>query len=289
MKIVEAVLFNDELELLEARFQEGKNHVDEWVIIESSTTFTGNPKPLHFVQHSSDARFAPFKKRVRSVVVSEPLHIVAIGHQGEWRTETYETGPRTPWDREAAQRNALSYVFDEYDDDDLVVLSDGDELTRASIWPELVERTSDPLQDVSLSLHKPTWYYTLTWRLDDVGPLTTSYRSKAARVATIQNYGPPSVWANDYNFPVVYDSGWHLSCLGGPARLLEKFQSFSHQEINTQDWATYENCQRLIQEGIDCAPSRNVTLTRTPPAGPAWLVTQGVKKYPWLMTGEDPN
>lgn len=264
MRIVEAVLFNNELELLEARLHEGAEAVDRWVVIESPETFTGAPKPCHF--DLNRAMFSEFADRVDYILVSPPSEDVGA------------------WHRESLQRDALGFYLDSLDDDDLIVLSDGDELTRATCWPEIAAATNDA---GSVSLHKPTWYYTLTWALPDAGPAVSSFRSKAARVAALKAIGDVSMWADDLSFPVIPNSGWHLSCLGGPARLLAKLRSFSHQEINTPEWATYDNCKRLILDGVDCAPQRNAPLTRTAPAGPDWLITEGVSKYPWLLSGDD--
>ncbi len=261
-RIIEAVLFNDELELLEARFQEGDGIVDEWVIIEANETFTGEPKPYHFAENWE--RFGPWAGRISVLYVELP--------------------PGTAWEREAAQRDALWTYLVDLNADDVIVLSDGDELTRASCWDEIVHKTKRG----SINLHKPTWYYTLTWALPVGGPDITSFRSKAARVEYVFARESVSNWADDISFPTVGESGWHLSALGGPSRLLSKIRASSHQEINTEDWATYENCQRIIREGIDLAPGRNAVMTRTDPAGPDWLVTEGVIKYPWLLTGEDP-
>lgn len=265
MKIIEAVLFNNELELLEARLHEGDGIVDRWVIIESDETFTGAAKPYHFLKNRE--RFSEFADRIDRVAVPRA------------------TPGTLRWDREAHHRAALGSYLIYLDADDVIVLSDGDELTRRSCWQEIFDATED---GQSVSLHKPTWYYTLTWALPDDGPMVSSFRSKATRVSTLRDKGSIIRWADDLSFPIIEDSGWHLSCLGGPTRLLDKLRSFSHQEINTNEWATYENCMRLIQDGIDCAPQRAATLTRTEPAGPEWLITEGVIKYPWLLTGEDP-
>jgi beta-1,4-mannosyl-glycoprotein beta-1,4-N-acetylglucosaminyltransferase len=265
VKIIEAVLFNNELELLEARLHEGDGIVDQWVIIESDKTFTGTWKSLTFGNNRH--LFAEFDSRITHHIIYSPL-------------------PGTPWQREASQRNALGWYLPDFEDDDLLVLSDADELTRAAAWPEIIEATSN---GQSVSLHKPTWYYTLTWALPDTGPDVSSFRSKAARVGDLYSQRTPiSEWADDLSYSVVENSGWHLSCLGGPTRLLDKIRNTAHQEINTDAWATYENCKRLIQDGVDCAPQRNAPLTRTDPAGPEWLITEGVTKYPWLLTGEDP-
>lgn len=264
MKIVEAVLFNNELELLEARLHEGDGVVDHWVVVESTETFTGKPKPLNFLLNAS--RFHQFWDRLR-VMEARPAEL-----------------PILPWDREAYQRSTLGAYLPNLDDDDLIVLSDADELTRASCWPEIIEATA---AGQCVSLHKPTWYYTLTWALPDAGPTVSSYRSKATRVSTLRKKGSIANWANDLSFPAIQNSGWHLSCLGGPTRLQEKIRAFSHQEINTPEWATYENCRRMIQDGVDCVPERGAPLTRTDPSGPEWLITEGIRKYPWLLSGED--
>ncbi len=265
MQIIEAVLFNNELELLEARLHEGDGVVNRWVVIESSETFTGYPKRHLFSENHRS--FQPFLDRIDYLLVAPtPLDIL-------------------PWDREAYQRAALGSYVSSLDEDDLVVLSDGDELTRSDCWPQIIDATAD---GQSVSLHKPTWYYTLTWALPDEGPTVSSFRSKAARVSALRFKGSIAKWADDMSFPIIPDTGWHLSCLGGPTRLLDKIRSFSHQEINTAEWATLENCGRLIRDGVDCVPKRNAPLTRTEPSGPPWLLTEGVAKYPWLLTGEDP-
>lgn len=268
-QIIEAVMFNDELELLEARFQEGKDRVDKWVIIESSVSFTGDDKPRHFADTKD--RFSEFSDRIE---------LLKVG------ASSLMKNAEGPWQRESLQRDWLAFFLFYCPDDSLIVLSDGDELTRASKWDEILDATK---KGGSVMLHKPSWYYTLTWALPDWGTMTTSYRSKASRVGALRDGGRPvSEWADDLFLPSISDSGWHLSSLGGPARLLRKMRSFSHQEINIPGWATYENCVRLIKEGVDMAPARNAPLTKTSPAGPEWLVTEGVAKYPWLLTGEDP-
>jgi hypothetical protein len=268
MAIIEAVLFNNELELLDARFREGDGVVDTWVIIESPETFTGEPKPLHFDEAQRTGRYNDFFHRI--------VHLVA----------NPKPDSVDPWQREADQRDGLLRVLPWLQNDDLIVLSDGDELTRRDVWEGLLWETID---GDSVSLHKPTWYYTLTWALQDTEHgSNASYRSKAARVWALKEFGKPSEWADYRYFAPVEDTGWHLSCLGGPARLLNKLKSSSHQEITPEGGWTYEGCKKLIQEGIDCASTRGATLVRTEPSGPDWLIAEGVKKYPWLLTGDDP-
>ena len=55
-KVIDAIIFANELDLLEIRLRELYSVVDKFVIVESATTFTGNPKPTHF--HNNRKRFA---------------------------------------------------------------------------------------------------------------------------------------------------------------------------------------------------------------------------------------
>jgi hypothetical protein len=53
-KIVDAVLFFNELDLLELRFEELYDKVDYFLVVESTKTFTGKPKRLFLTKISID-------------------------------------------------------------------------------------------------------------------------------------------------------------------------------------------------------------------------------------------
>ena len=52
--IYDLIIFNDEIELLQLRLEYLRPYVTQHVLIESNTTFTGNPKPLHFLENAND-------------------------------------------------------------------------------------------------------------------------------------------------------------------------------------------------------------------------------------------
>lgn len=248
----EAVLFNDELELLEARLHEGEDAVDRWVILEAAETFTGSPKPLHFDENRE--AFTPWLDRI--------IHVVADLPAG------------SAWDRENAQRDALSSVH--IPEDDVVALCDGDELIAKWAWAVLDYQTKAG----TVVLPMRQFYYTLTWAT----PLVLA-RSRAALRRDIGRF---SEWANTplEDFQHLDGAGWHLSCLGGAERVAKKLQSFSHTELADPMWANVRNCQKMIKEGWDLDPVRRYSLEKVAPEGPEWLLTEGVKRWPWLLTGE---
>ncbi len=59
-KVYDVIIFSVELEMLELRFQELYEAVDAFVIVESSTTFTGKPKKLGFDQ----SRYAKYRDKI---------------------------------------------------------------------------------------------------------------------------------------------------------------------------------------------------------------------------------
>lgn len=255
----EAFLFNDELELLEARLHETEDVVDGWVLIEAPETFTGSRKPLHFFENRD--RFAAWDSRIEYIQASLPRGASA-------------------WERERAQRDALHDVIDDFDGDDIVALCDGDELLSADFWRIIDE----PVREGTIVLPMQQHYFTLTWSTP-LGPPPNGGEMMRSRVALRRNIERASQWADGQYGLKMFHSGWHLSCLGGPDRLLAKLRSFAHTELSGPEWANLENCRRMIREGIDIDPQRKWPLHRVAPQGPKWLLADGVERWPWLLTG----
>lgn len=255
----ECFIFNDELELLEARLRETADVVDRWVLIEAPTTFTGEPKPLHYGENID--RFSEWSDRIEHVVAGLPAQASA-------------------WEREAAQRDALHKFIDQLDGDDIVALCDGDELLSSGFWKIIDE----PVKQGTVVLPMLQHYFTLTWALPNK-PTPDGGLMHRSRVAERRSIERASSWADGEFGLRMHHSGWHLSCLGGPERLCQKLRSFAHTELSSPQWANLENCKRMIRDGVDIDPFRRWPLTKVPPQGPPWLITEGVERWPWLLDG----
>ena len=97
--------FNEDL-LLSLRLHTLDRVVDRFVVAESTHTFRGKPKPIHF----DPARFPEFRDRITHVVVDDmPTHL------GD------------AWANEAHQRNALLRGLTDAASDDCIMISDVDE------------------------------------------------------------------------------------------------------------------------------------------------------------------
>ncbi|KAJ2758952.1 hypothetical protein IWQ57_006684, partial [Coemansia nantahalensis] len=110
-KVWDAVIFSTEVDLLELRLRELWDVVDEFVVVESNTTFVGHSKPLVLAQHMD--RFAWAKAKLR-------YHTV--------------TSVREPGESVWSNENRMRHRMDEtlgglgIGSDDLVINSDTDEI-----------------------------------------------------------------------------------------------------------------------------------------------------------------
>ncbi|KAK1281923.1 hypothetical protein QJS10_CPB22g00211 [Acorus calamus] len=60
-RVFDAVLFNNEIDLLELRWRELLPHVTAFLLVESNSTFTSRPKPLFFAENQKDSNLPPQK------------------------------------------------------------------------------------------------------------------------------------------------------------------------------------------------------------------------------------
>lgn len=195
--IVDAFIFYNELDLLEMRLIELDPVVDKFVIVQAHQTFRGDPKPLYLSRH--DRRW----------------------QQYSWKIETVNVDLKGsgPWEREKYQRNVISdYVKDLFDEDDVVIISDVDEIPRREIVRDLAGLTTP------VALNMKHYNYGLNCRYP--GPW---FAAKALRVRDLTT----AEEVRQATFPIIEDAGWHFSYFGDDEFISQKFRSFSHSEVDT--------------------------------------------------------
>ena len=227
-RIVDACLFFNELDLLEIRLGELWDAVDHFVIVESDKTFAGRPKPYFFETHA--ARFEPFSSKISYHKVRVPE---APGNAGELKAAA-----AARFRIEAAQRNAVGTAVAQIGlhADDIVILSDVDEIPRPASIAGLGERLSHKAFSIFV-LHNYRGYVN---SLSDkalngvafLGPVAcrwkTMRRIGADRVRDGGRRSAHVAQGRVRRWDYVEDGGWHLSSLGGAEAFWVKAQNFSH-------------------------------------------------------------
>lgn len=214
--IYDAFPFLDELELLELRLKELDGVVDRHILVESTITFQGTPKPLYYADNAN--RFERWADRIDHVIVT-----------------AMPAGPNH-WHREAYQRECITHALFGASGDDVLLLCDVDELPR----PEIIRQFA-PQPGIS-RLDMTQFNYWLNCR----APLPCS----CARMCHLRDR-PPGGMQGLRTHPgdhVLTDAGWHFSYLGGEERIRRKLASFSHSEWNNE--AILKNIPYALNEGF---------------------------------------
>jgi beta-1,4-mannosyl-glycoprotein beta-1,4-N-acetylglucosaminyltransferase len=223
-RVYDCFLFYKELDLLEMRLNILDSVVDYFVLIESTRTFTGNPKPLFFSENRE--RFKIFLDRIIHVVVDE---------------EPEECN--TAWDREFFQRNAVMRGLKQCHADDLILLSDLDEIPNPALL-QRINRITKPIRCQQLYCYyylnylnttKPWWSGTRIVQRRHLDQWTSQEIRKL-----------PRRYCN-----LLGNGGWHFSFLGDIRFITEKINDFSHQEFNNEMFNEPDKISEAIQTGSD--------------------------------------
>lgn len=226
--IYDCFTFFNELDLLEIRLNVLKDVVDRFVLVEADRTFTNRPKKLFFEENKS--RFAPFADRI--------IHVKVTDHPPF----------KTAWHYESHQRNAIARGLMGASDDDVIIVSDVDEVPN----PEVVSQYAGTRGMVTFEQSTYAYYLNFrnvrrqAWRLvkmmsyadflhgfDDVEVLHNEHLPEEVNVGTTASKIRMRVLPRSRGGEtIVRNGGWHFTSLGGATALAEKMRSFSHQEYN---------------------------------------------------------
>ncbi|KAI8845594.1 glycosyl transferase [Chytridium lagenaria] len=231
-KTYDAIIFSVELDLLEIRLRELYPVVDHFVILESNTTFTGNPKPYHFddnknhLQSHSGRLLKPGESPFvveNSMRVNMTMHLVDIGIKKQ----------------------------------DLVIMADVDEIpSRESI--SLLQTCH--FQPNVLHLRMQNFIYSFDFLAD-----MDHWRAKIVRVPDDFEewfFGegskitptPPFYYGHSRSSNhILSDAGWHCSfCFPRLSDFVFKMTAYSHADrVTNKKLLNPERIQRVICEGKD--------------------------------------
>lgn len=223
--IYDCFLFNGEFDLLSIRIAElaGIKNLTH-VLVESKVTFTGMEKPRKTI--ALGERFRDTKRLVIDLTLENPS--------------------TNPWDNEKNLRNRikdfLAYSplmvnYNPIQDDDIIIISDIDEVPRASSIKDWngPEYTCLIMNKYGFWLNceeeHQGWHRARMMRWEYL---------KATTPEEVRHAGIPSRIEN---------AGWHWSWQGGIDEVMRKFASFSHQEPDVQKHANREELMRKILVG----------------------------------------
>jgi beta-1,4-mannosyl-glycoprotein beta-1,4-N-acetylglucosaminyltransferase len=213
--------------MLDYRLTTLENVVDYFVIVESTRSFMGNPKPLFFEENKH--RFEKFKDRI--------IHIVVDDFPFE------NPDKKQVWKNEEFQRNSIDRGLQQLNlnPDDFIIISDIDEIPDPCTL-NIIKLQSN--LEVLSQFEQDFYYYNLNNRLPYLW-----YSSKIFKYKLLKSNG-----IQEIRLSVLYgikQGGWHLSYFGEAGFISNKIKNFSHQEFNSEEYTNTTLINYKINNNID--------------------------------------
>ena len=258
-RVVDCIIFYNELDMLEYRLSVLYPYVDAFVLVESTRTFIGNLKPLFY--HENRERYAKYADKIVHVVVDDFWEKPTVGFE-------YNSN-KNQWYNEMYQRNAVSYGIEELvkrgvmgNLKDIIMISDLDEIIDPEAIPmikEYLDKEKHPETGGVVGLNMDFYYYNLKCMFDGMYtdktrvvnyerylavPWLEISHSKKVKDISSQIRGPSC-----FMLPKV--AGWHMSYFGSEYFIENKIKQFAHQEYNSDKYTNPEKIKEIIKKGED--------------------------------------
>ena len=252
--IYDCFTFFNELDLLEIRLNILSPFVDKFVLVEATKTHQGKEKPLHFADNKK--RFEKFFDKIIHVVVDE--------------YPDYEG--KSPWVLEHHQRNMIMKGLTECKNDDIILISDLDEIPSPEKISEYKNKKGIKIfrqkmfyyffNCINVSHEKKyRWNGTVMLNYNKI-KAPQDFREMSLRMLGLYHikfthrvYWHLNKFINfdikGYKAVFINDGGWHFSYLGGVESIIKKLESFAHSEYNKDEFKDAKNIEAAINSGKD--------------------------------------
>jgi beta-1,4-mannosyl-glycoprotein beta-1,4-N-acetylglucosaminyltransferase len=234
MAIYDCFQYFNEDHVVDLRLNILDKYVDYFVISESTKTHQGEEKKLNFNINN----FSKFKKKIKYTVANFDKNKLFIKHQwGESLIEQH-------------QRNNIANEIRGAADNDLIILSDSDEI------PDLKKLNQIKKNAKYIAFSQMMFMYKLNLQnlnesnwigsrmcLKKYFPIPQKLRN--------MKFKKYPFWRLDKPKTQIIRGGWHFSFLQSPSDIVKKIRSFSHGEFNTKEITDEKNIKDKILSGKD--------------------------------------
>jgi beta-1,4-mannosyl-glycoprotein beta-1,4-N-acetylglucosaminyltransferase len=232
-KVYDCCIYNGELKMLNFRLNELNDVVEKFIIVESVYTFKGDKKTKPLLDISS----LPFQDK-----------IIYVKHD--------ELPDNDPWINEFKLRDQCIeglrgiQLFNH----DILMCSDVDEIPDTNDISHLIDNGLNNL--TSITCLQNFYYYNIytmkrkksaCTRITNVDSFVRNY-DKSFYQLRVNARAPSGYFGkeNDFN-----SGGWHFSYFGDTDYIIDKINSFSHQEYNLEEYKNPERIENAIKTGKD--------------------------------------
>ncbi len=235
MKIFDCFQYFNEEHIADLRFNIMNQFVDKFVIVESTLNHQGKPKKLNF----DISKYAKFKNKINYIVVDDTPENLKKPHEGgESLVEQH-------------QRNSIMKGIKESGDNDLIILSDVDEI------PDLNKLSRFNKNNYAVFSQKMFMYKLNLLNLNENNwhgsKICLKKKFKSPQWLRNLKFKKYPFWRLDKtrNLQIIDNGGWHFAYLQSPENISKKIKSFAHGEFNKEDIADKQIIKTKIENEED--------------------------------------
>ena len=250
MNIYDCFMYFDEDLLLDIRLNSLDKFVTKFVITEATYTHNGNKKRLNFDIN----KFQKFKDKIIYIIVEEqPKNILEI-KEGDTKEKIGEKLILNGMARDYFQRESLSKGLKEAREEDLILISDLDEI------PNLENLKIENIKNEIIIFEQKILYYKLNLLYDNfLWHGTKAIKNKnflsPQWLRNIKGKNYPQ-WRVDTffskkkysNLKFVKNGGWHFTCLKTPEHLEKKLLNYAHHYEFQTSGLKIKDIKKFISE-----------------------------------------
>ncbi len=230
MAIYDCFQYFDEDHIVDLRMNILNKYVDYFVISESTKTHQGKNKEINFNLNN----FKKFKKKIKFVIADYNQNVDFEKH----------FGGESPIEQH--QRNFLFKGIEDALPNDLIILSDSDEI------PDLSKLNEIKSGKKYIAFQQKMFMYKLNLQNLNESNWIGSKITKKKNITSFQDlrnlkFKNYPFWRIDKINLQIIKGGWHFSYLQNPKQILKKIKSFSHGEFNHKEINEEEIQKRILQ------------------------------------------
>lgn len=273
MKVFDCFTFFNELDLLEFRLKFLDKYVDYFVLAESNFTFSGKSKPYYY--KAAEERFSKWHHKIVYLQIQQSIEGLTFEKQDHYNPQS------AAFQMEYEQRNALLKADPLMSENDLVLLSDLDEIPL----PASIKKAKQ--LDKPLAFSHLFHYYFLNCQ--NTGNSRWWKGCIASSAKQFKEITPQGLRDKRDSYPSLPHAGWHFSFLGGVEKIRQKLLSFAHTEFNKEEFTNEEHIKEAILKGEDILKREGVSFRYVPLSYYPATLQRIMKEYPELLYPKKKN
>ena len=235
MAIFDCFQYFNEDHIADLRFNILDEYVDFFVIVESTVNHQGQTRKLHFDKN----KYKKFQNKIVYIEVDDTPDNIKKPHTGgESLVEQH-------------QRNSIMKGLNKSQDNDLIILSDVDEI------PDLNKLKVFDKNKYAVFSQKMFMYKLNLLNLNENNwhgsKICLKKNLKSPQWLRNLKFKKYPFWRIDKqkNLQIIDDGGWHFAYLQDVKNISKKIKSFAHGEFNKADIVSEKNIELKISQGED--------------------------------------